>query len=157
MRLLIVTAAIAAISLPAFAQQRQPQQQQQAAPQAQEAAPGMFACRTETETCFIAIVVGNNQVAVLYTNDPEAGGVEDKPVAVQGPGGKPLALREHSGRVVMITGQFSGGRLASAEVVDVASPLLSFAIKSMLAGEGEIYDEELVEEPPPAAPEQKGR
>jgi len=160
MRLMFVTAAVAAVSiaassLPGLAQQGrspqpQPQPQQQAQPAQPEVLPGMFACRTENETCFIAIVTGASQVSVLYTNDPQAEGVEEKPVSVQGSGGAAIDIGQHTGRVVMLTGQFKGSSLVNAAVVDVASPLLSFAIKSMLAGGGEGAEEEAEEEPPPA-------
>lgn len=161
MRLLVVAAAVAALSVPAFAQQqRPPQQQQQRAPAPQQQAqpqdapapaPGMFACRTETETCFIAIVTSPTQVSVLYTNDPAAEGVEQQVVNVQGAPGSQANLGQHAGRVVMLTGRYSAqGGLTGVEVVDVASPLLSFAIKSMLAGEGEIEEEEEEPEPEPA-------
>src|SRR5262245_27977687 len=118
MRLVIVTAAIAALSFPALAQQQRPQQQQQQRPaqqqqqqpqqqqaqpqQQDQPVPGMFACRTEAEVCHIAIVLGGAQVSVLYTNDPNADGIEEKPVAVQG-----ADLAQHTGRVVMITGAYN--------------------------------------------------
>jgi len=116
-------------------------------------APGMFACRTETELCFIAIVTGPNQVSVLYTNDPAADGVEQQPVSAQLSPTAQGNLGQHTGRVVMLTGRYSRQTgLTGVEVVDVAGPLLSFAIKSMLSGEGEIEEEE--EEPqPPAKPQ----
>jgi hypothetical protein len=163
MRLVIIAAAVAALSLPAFAQQQRPPQQQQqqrppapppqqAQPEEPAAAPGMFACRTEAEVCFIAIVIGPNQVSVLYTNDPNADGVEQKPVSAQPSPGSQANLGQHTGRVVMLTGRYSAqAGLTGIEIVDVAGPLLSFAIKSMLAGEGEI-DEEEEPEPEPAPP-----
>ncbi len=165
MRLLVIAAAVAALSLPAYAQQQRPPQQQQqrppapppqqAQPQEPAPAPGMFACRTETETCFIAIVTGPSQVSVLYTNDPNADGVAEKPISVQGAPGATMNLGQHQGRVVMLTGRYSAqAGLTGAEVVDVAGPLLSFAIKSMLAGEGEIDEEEEEPEPPPPPKQQ---
>lgn len=165
MRRLILTAAAAAIAFPALAQQGRPQQQQQkppaqqqqqqAAPPAQEAAPmpGMFACRTETEVCYIGIVTGKGQVQVLYSNDPKAEGIEAKPVNAG-----PTDLTPHIGKVVMMVGAYSPqGGLGNVEVVDVAGPLLSFAIKSMLSGGGEEEEEP---EPPPQkkpAPKQQKR
>lgn len=165
MRRLILTAAAAAIAFPALAQQGRPQQQQQkppaqqqqqqAAPPAQEAAPmpGMFACRTETEVCYIGIVTGKGQVQVLYSNDPKAEGIEAKPVNAG-----PTDLTPHIGKVVMMVGAYSPqGGLSNVEVVDAAGPLLSFAIKSMLSGGGEEEEEP---EPPPQkkpAPKQQKR
>jgi hypothetical protein len=157
MRLLIVTAAVAAFSFPAFAQQGRPQQpppqqqrpaqpqpQQQPPQQTQAPAPGMFACRTEAEICYIAIVTGPNQVSVLYTNDPKADGIEGQPIQVQGGD-----LGQHNGKVVMLTGEYGQNAISKAEVVDVASPLLSFAIKSMLSAEEEPEPEPA----PPARPQ----
>jgi hypothetical protein len=163
MRLLVTAAALAALSSSAFAQQprpqqqppqqqrpaqqqQQPAQQQPAQQQAEPQAPGMFACRTEQEVCYIGIVLGNNQVSVLYTTDTRAEGIDGKPVAVQG-----AQLGQHAGRVVMLTGTYNAqSGLSGAEVVDVASPLLSFAIKSMLSNAGQ---EE--EEPEPAPQPQR--
>jgi hypothetical protein len=162
MRLLILTAAVAAISFPAFAQQGRPQQQQrppaqqqQAAPPPQEAAPapGMFACRTEAEVCYIGIVTGKGQVQVLYSNDPKAEGIEEKPINAG-----PTDLTPHLGKVVMIVGAYSAqGGLSNVEVVDVAGPLLSFAIKSMLSGSGEEEEEEPEPPPPPQKQQPKRR
>jgi hypothetical protein len=157
MRLLILTAAIAAFSFPAFAQQqRQPPQRQPPPQQAQPQQPappppGMFACRTEQETCFVAIVLGANQVSILYQNDPKAPeGIENKPIAVLAPSGAPAELGQHNGKVVMLIGEYTAQGLTKAEVVDVATPLLSFAIKSMLSAGEE-------EEPEPEPPPQRGR
>jgi hypothetical protein len=176
MRLLIITAAIAALTLPAVAQQQQPQQrpqqgqpqqrpqqqqpqqrpQQAPPPQAQQQppapVPGMFACRTEPEICYVGIVIGSNLVSVLYTNDPKGEGIDEKPVTVLAPTGAPADLSQHNGKVVMLTGEYSAqSGLSKAEVVDVAGPLLSFAIKSMLSGGGD--EEEPEPEPPPQKPQ----
>ncbi|HEX2215428.1 MAG TPA: hypothetical protein VHG27_01840 [Xanthobacteraceae bacterium] len=160
MRLLIVTAAIAAFSFPALAQPSRPQQppqqrpapqQPQAQPQQQDPAPvaGMFACRTENEICYVAIPLGANEVSVLYTNDPNAENIEAQPTRVQG-----ADLSQHSGKVVMLIGRYSAQGLTEVQVVDVAGPLLSFAIKSMLsAGE----EEEPEPEPPAPPPQQQRR
>lgn len=161
MRFFVIAAAVAAMTVPAFAQQRPPQQQQPAAPPQQQqtkqqeaaAAPGMFACRTENEVCYIAIVLSNNQVSVLYTNDPSAEGLEQTPISAQAAAGSEANLGKHVGRVVMLTGRYSPSGISGIQVVDVASPLLSFAIKSMLAGEGEIPEEEAEPEPEPAKPQ----
>jgi len=179
MRLFIIAAAVAAMTVPALAQQQRPPQQQQqqqqrpaqqqqqqqrpaqpapqqqAQPQEPAVAPGMFACRTEAELCFIAIVTGPNQVSVLYTNDPSADGIEQQPVSAQLSPTAQGSLAQHTGRVVMLTGRYSQQTgLTGVEVVDVAGPLLSFAIKSMLSGQGEMDEEE--EEPeqqPPPKPQ----
>jgi type II secretory pathway pseudopilin PulG len=167
MRLLIVTAAVAAISFPAFAQQqqrqpqrqqqqqqqqqRQPQQQQQQQQQEQDAAPapGMFACRTEAEVCYVGIVITPSTVSVLYTNDPNGEGIEAKPVSVNLAPGQ-VDLSQYAGRVVMMIGKYSAqGGLTGVQVVDAAGPLLSFAIKSMLSGGGDEEEEEEPEPPPP--------
>ena len=162
MRLLIVTAAVAALSFPALAQQQQRQQQQQPqrqpAPQQQQQqpqqqepaqAPGMFACRTEQEICYVGIVLGGSQVSVLYTNDPNAEGIEAKPVSAKLAAGQP-GLEQYNGRVVMMVGQYSAqGGLNNVQVIDAAGPLLSFAIKSMLSSSGEAEEEEEPEPPPP--------
>jgi hypothetical protein len=165
MRLVIIVAAVAALSLPALAQQQRPQQQRPPAPPPQQAqpqqqpqpAPGMFACRTENEICYIAIVLGPSQISVLYTNDPGAEGVEQKPIAVQAPPGAEINLGQHTGRVVMLVGRYSPQAITGVQLVDVAGPLLSFAIKSMLAGEGELDEEEEEPEPPKPQPRQQPR
>jgi hypothetical protein len=145
-------------------QQQAPQQsqrpaQQQPQPQPQQAqddapAPGMFACRTEPEVCYVAIVTGPGEVSVLYTNDPKAEGVEAKPIKVTNPAGAPADLSQHSGKVIMLTGEYNAqSGLAKVEVIDVAGPLLSFAIKSMLSNN----NEEEEPEPPPPPPRQQPR
>jgi hypothetical protein len=163
MRLALAIAALA-IALPALAQQR-PQArppQPPAAQQAPEPPPGMFPCRTENEICFIGVVTGANQVAILFTNappavvepppqpaqgrrgaaprtaaPPPAEDIGEKPVDVltgEAPGA-PLDLAPHLGRVVMLTGAFDPKTgLTKAELVEVAGPLLSFALKSTLTG-----------------------
>ncbi len=163
MRLVIMAAVLATLTAPALAQQqgrpqqggqggqRPPAQQQQQPPapqqqqQQDQGAPGMFACRTENEICYIGVVVGG-QVSVLYTTDPAAEGIEDRPINVRG-----ADLSQHNGRVVMLVGRYDrNAGLSNAEVVDVAGPLLSFAIKSLMSGGGE---EE--EEPPPPQQQQR--
>jgi hypothetical protein len=181
MRLLIITAAVVALVLPATAQQQQqrpqtspsgqprqaPQQspsgqQRQApqaapapapAPQAQETppVPGMFACRTEQEICYVGIALPGGQMSVLFTNNESAEGIDAKPQAVAG-----ADLNPHVGRVVMVVGQYNAqSGLSGAEVVDVAGPLLSFAIKSQLSNTG--GDEEEEPEPPPPPAKQQPR
>lgn len=79
--------------------------------------------------------------------EPEIG---DKPIEVvagEAPG-TPLDLAPHLGRVVMLTGVLDPKTgLSKAELVEVASPLLSFALKTMLTGD----------DAPDGAPTQAGR
>jgi hypothetical protein len=67
--------------------------------------------------------------------EPEIG---DQPIDVlsgEAPG-TPLDLAPHLGRVVMLTGAYDPKLgLTKAELVEVASPLLSFALKSLLTGD----------------------
>jgi hypothetical protein len=127
---------------PAEAQQRKP------APAAKPAAPEtppiqLFPCRTAEEICHLGVVVGS-QVAILYSNSPAAQGVEPAAIDVAGPDGQKIDMTKNAGRVVMLTGDFDPKTgLSKAEVVEVAGPLASLAIKAQLAGGGD--------EPPPAA------
>jgi hypothetical protein len=144
--------------------------------QTPEPPPGLFPCRTASEVCFIGIVTGNSQITLLFTNSPAAappppppaaqpprGGsagrapqppqpaaedADDKPLDVlAGDPGTPLDLAQHLGRVVMLTGTLDPKLgLTKAELVEVASPLLSFALKATLTGD----DDE------PAAPPASG-
>lgn len=175
MRLLLAMAAVAALTLTAQAQNQrpatgpsgaprqqapQPQQAQPPAPQPQQQQqaaapqPGMFACRTEQEICYVAIALPGNQVTVLYTNNEQAEGIDQKPQAVAGPSG-PLDLTQHVGRVVMLVGQYNAQTGITGEIVDVAGPLLSFSIKSQLSGGND--DEEEPEPPPPPQRQQPQR
>jgi hypothetical protein len=62
--------------------------------------------------------------------------------------GTPLDLAPHLGRVVMLTGALDPKLgLSKAELVEVASPLLSFALKSMLTGDDPLRRR------PPARPQ----
>lgn len=99
--------------------------------------PPIFPCRTAEEICFLGIVV-NGQVAVLFTNAPNAQGIEAKPVDAAGPDGAKLDLAKEAGRVVMLTGTYDAkAGLQKAEIVEVASPLASLAVKAQLAGGGD--------------------
>lgn len=64
--------------------------------------------------------------------------IDDQPIDVlsgEAPG-TPLDLGPHLGRVVMLTGAYDPKLgLTKAELVEVASPLLSFALKSLLTGD----------------------
>jgi hypothetical protein len=123
-------------------------QQKKAAPAKAAAQPEpapvqIFPCRTAEEVCHLGVVVGS-QVAILYSNAPNAQGIEPKPVDVAGADGAKIDMTKNAGRVVMLTGEFDPKTgLTKAEVVEVASPLASLAIKAQLAGGAE--------EAPPAA------
>jgi hypothetical protein len=143
MRVLICLAALAALTLPAVAQQRPPgqrpaQRQQAQPPQPPAPPPGFFPCRTAEETCYIGVVSGPSQLAVLFTNDQKAEGIEAKPVelsSTEAPG-TPLDLAGSVGRVVMVTGAYAqASGIAKAQVVDTATPLLSFTLKQMAGDE----------------------
>jgi hypothetical protein len=96
------------------------------------AAPPIFPCRTEQETCFLGIVVGS-QVAILFTNAQNA--QADGPVDVSGADGAKTDLSANAGRVVMLAGSYDPKTGIKGEVVEVASPLVSLSIKAQL-GEG---------------------
>ncbi|BAT58417.1 hypothetical protein GJW-30_1_00942 [Variibacter gotjawalensis] len=137
------------------APQGQPRGQQAPPPQAQQQPPapqpGMFACRTEQEICYVGIALPGNQVTVLYTNNEQSEGIDTKPQAVAGPAG-PLDMSQHVGRVIMLVGQYNAQTgISGAEIVDVAGPLLSFSIKSQLSGGGDEEEEE------PEQPQQQQR
>ena len=144
MRALIGLAALAALTVPTLAQQRPPGQRppqgrQQAQPPAPPAPPpGMFPCRTEGETCFIGVVTGPSQIAVLFTNAQQAEGIEAKPVDLSSGDapGTALDLAGSLGRVVMVTGTYAAASgITKAQVVDTASPLLSFMMKQSAGGD----------------------
>jgi hypothetical protein len=145
MRTVICVAALAVLVSSADAQQPRPQGQQkppaQARPQPQPPAPPpIFPCRTAEEVCYLGVVTGANQVAVVFTNNPQAEGVESKPVDVfssdtpaAAGSGTPLDLGQHLGRVVMLTGTYDAqAGLTKAELVEVASPLVSLTVKAQL-------------------------
>jgi hypothetical protein len=151
MRHLITVAAVAALVSSAEAQQARPPAGQKPPAQAQQRAPQppapppIFPCRTAEEICFLGIVTGKNEVLVVFTNAPDAEGLDDKPVAVltgdsPGAAGSATAmdLTPHLGRVVMLTGTYDRqAGLTKAELVEVASPLVSFTIKAQLGAEEE--------------------
>jgi hypothetical protein len=151
MRRLIAVAAFAALLAPAAAQQTRPQGQPSKPPaQAQRppapAPPPIFACRTAEEVCFLGIVTGKSQIAVLFTNAEKTDNIDAKPIEVlsgDAAGAPALDLAEHMGRVVMLTGTYDPqAGLTKAELVEVASPLVSLMVKAQLGAE---------EEPPPQA------
>jgi hypothetical protein len=152
MRKLIALAAFAAFTAPAAAQQARPQGQPAKPPaesqrtHAPPALPPIFACRTAEEVCFLGIVSGKSQIAVLFTNAEKADNIDAKPIEVLGSdaaGATPLDLAQHLGRVVMLTGAYDAqAGLTKAELVEVASPLVSLIVKAQIGAE---------EEPPPPA------
>ena len=94
--------------------------------------PGMFPCRSESEICFIGVVTGKNTVAVQFTNAPQSDGIDAKPISVfSDDGGAALDLSGDLGRVVMLVGTYEAAKgITKAAIADVASPILSFMIKS---------------------------
>jgi hypothetical protein len=140
MRLAIVTAALAALSFPALAQQQlppgpgrppPPPRPPQAQPQPPAPPPGMFPCRSQAEVCHVGVVSGPAQVTLVFSNAPQGQAAEGKPVAVQG-----ADLAPHVGKAVMLTGDLGPGGITGAQVVDVAGPLLSFVIKQSAGDDG---------------------
>lgn len=164
-RSILAAAAAALLVCPALAQQRSqgrpPAQARpaQAQPPAQAPGPALFPCRTEKEVCYIGVVVGS-QLAILFTNAPGAETMEPKPITVfsdaAGSGGEApakLDLAQHEGRVVMLTGEYDPKvGLTKAELVDVASPLLSFALKSQVSGQEEPAPQSPSGKPPARSP-----
>lgn len=134
-----------ALLLPlAFTSAAEAQQRKGAKPAAAPEPPPLqiFPCRTQEEVCHLGVVVGS-QVAILYTNAPAAQGVDPTPVDVTGSDGQKVDMTKNAGRVVMLTGDYDPkAGISKAEVVEVASPLASLAIKAQLAGGAD--------EPPPA-------
>lgn len=152
-RALAIVALVLAVA-PVAAQQTRPQSAQPKPPaQAQPPAPQpppIFPCRTAEEICFLGIVTGKSQIAVLFTNADKVEGIETKPIevssgdAASGGSAAPMDLAQHMGRVVMLTGAYDPqAGLTKAELVEVASPIVSLVVKAQLAGEEE--------EPPPQA------
>jgi hypothetical protein len=163
MRYLIVVA-LAAFAASAEAQQARPPAGQKPPAQAQQKAPQppaplpIYLCRTAEEVCFLGIVTGNNEILVVFTNAPQGEGIDATPVTVltgDSPGAAGSATRmdlaPHLGRVVMLTGTYDPqAGITKAELVEVASPLVSMTLKAQLSP-----DEP---EPQPAAkPQQKPR
>ena len=147
MRHLIAAAALAAFAMPAEAQQARPPGGQKPPAQAAQPAPPpppIFPCRTAEEVCFLGIVTGNGEMLVVFTNAPQAEGIDPaKPVAVltgDSPGAAGSATRmdlaPHLGRVVMLAGTYDKeAGVTKAELVEVASPLVSLTVKAQLAAE----------------------
>ncbi|KMO42586.1 hypothetical protein VQ02_02630 [Methylobacterium variabile] len=140
--------------VPAQAQPRpkeppRPAKEAPPAPQPDPTAAALFPCRSPAETCYVG-VVKDGKVMVLFTNDPKAETIAGKPLAVAGEG---IDLAKTENRTVMLVGAYDPKEgLTRAEVVDVASPLVAFAIKSAIGG-GE--PDEDTPEPPAPAPRRK--
>jgi len=141
MRIAIAVVAMAALAFGTQAQAAPPK----AAPAKQPAAPaappppppGFFPCRTEAEICYVAIVTGKNEILVQFTNAQQSEGIDQKPIGVfsDDAGSAALDLSQNLGRVLMLTGAYEAAKgLTKAQVVDVASPILSFTIKSQISG-----------------------
>ncbi len=119
------------------------------APAPDPTAAMLFPCRTPEETCYVG-VVKDGKVTVLFTNDRKADEIAGKPMAVSGEG---LDLAKTENRTVMLVGSYDPkDGLTKAEVVDVASPLVAFALKSTIGG-GE--PDESADEPPAPPPPRK--
>lgn len=151
MRKVVAIAAVAVLVSSAAAQQGRPPGPQGKPPPPQAAAPvppPIFPCRMAEEICFLGVVTGKNEVAVVFTNAEKADGIAAKPILVTAgaaPGAVaalPLDLASHLGRIVMLTGTYDPqAGLTKAELVEVASPLVSLVVKAQLGAE----------EPPPPA------
>jgi hypothetical protein len=163
--LIVAAAALALFAGSAGAQQarppagqKPPAQAQQKPPPQQPAPLPVFLCRTAEEVCFLGIVTGNNEILVVFTNAPQAEGIDAKPVAVltgDSPGAAgsatPMDLAPHLGRVVMVTGTYDPqAGVTKAELVEVASPLVSLTLKAQLS-----LDEPAEPPQPAAKPQQK--
>lgn len=150
MRLTFLIAAVAALPSFALAQGGRPATSSPpAAAQPQPpAVPSLFPCRKNEEICFVAVALPNNQISVLYSNHDKADDASERALSVTGANGAALDLAPHVGRVVMLTGDYDGKTaLTNAEIIDTASPLLSFTIKALLAGDDAGQDD-----PEPVAP-----
>ncbi|TDR90406.1 hypothetical protein [Enterovirga rhinocerotis] len=129
---LTLLASVAAFG-PAEAQQKKPAAKPAAA---EPAPPALFPCRTQDEICYLGVIVGS-QVAILYTNAQNAQDVSPAPVDLSDAGGAKVDLSKDDGRVVMLTGTLDPKAGLKGEVVEVASPLASLAIKAQLAAGAE--------------------
>ena len=145
-RTLLVSSVIVLAAGSALAQARKPARPAPPAAAAPQPPPppAIFPCRTANEVCYLGIVV-NGQLSVLYTNAPNADGIDQKPIDAVGPGNAKIDMAPNEGRVVMVTGAYDPAKgLTGAEVVEVASPLVSLITKAQIAGGG-------ADEPPPPA------
>ncbi|SDR45614.1 hypothetical protein SAMN05519103_03369 [Rhizobiales bacterium GAS113] len=140
MRIAIAVVAVVALAFATEAQAapaKAPAKQPAAAAAPPPPPPGFFPCRSEAEICYVAIVTGKNEVLVQFTNAQQSDGIDQKPVNVfsDDAGSAALDLSQNLGRVVMLTGAYDPAKgINKAAVVDVASPILSFTIKSQMSG-----------------------
>ena len=134
LRPILIGFALTASAIPALAQAPRQPARAPAAPLAQPPAPPPISpCRTAEEICYLGVVIGS-QILVLYTNAPNATGLE-KPLDVTAGDNAKVDLAPNAGRVVMLTGTLDPkSGLTKAEVIEVASPLVSLALKAQLAG-----------------------
>ncbi|MFH6786215.1 MULTISPECIES: hypothetical protein [Methylobacterium] len=122
------------------------------APPPDPTAAMLFPCRTPEETCYVG-VVKDGKVTVLFTNDRKADEIAGQPMAVSGEG---LDLAKTENRTVMLVGSYDPkDGLTKAEVVDVASPLVAFALKSTIGGGEPDEGGDEPPAPPPPAPRKK--
>ncbi|MFI5012629.1 MAG: hypothetical protein ACHQAY_09795 [Hyphomicrobiales bacterium] len=141
MRIAMAVIAVAALALAAPTRAAPPKaaapKQPAAAAAPAQPQPGMFPCRTEGEVCYFAIVTGKSTVVVQYSNAPQSDGIDQKPQNVfSDDGTTPLDLSPNLGRVVMLTGSYDAAKgISKAAVADVASPILTFMIKSQMSGD----------------------
>ncbi|SFU67799.1 hypothetical protein SAMN02799631_01770 [Methylobacterium sp. 174MFSha1.1] len=150
--LLALTAAIPAAAQPAPKAPPKAPPPQREAPQPDPAAAMLFPCRTPEETCYVGVVKGG-KVTVLFTNDRKADEIAGKPMAVAGDG---LDLAKTENRTVMLVGTYDPkDGLTKAELVDVASPLVAFALKSTIGGGEADEGGDEPPAPPPPAPRKK--
>ena len=143
MRIAIAVVAVAAFAFAAEGQAappKAPPKQPAAAAAPPPPPPGFFPCRSETEICYVAIVTGKSEVLVQFTNAPQSEGIDQKPVNVfsDDAGATALDMSQNLGRVVMLTGTYDAAKgIGKGAVVDVASPVLTFFIKSQISGGGD--------------------
>lgn len=148
----LALAAVPAAAQPAPKGPPKPPPPPKEAPQPDPVAAMLFPCRTPEETCYVG-VVKDGKVTVLFTNDRKADEIAGKPVAVSGDG---LDLAKSENRTVMLVGSYDAkDGLTKAEVVDVASPLVAFALKTTIGGGEADEGGDEPPAPPPPAPRKK--
>jgi hypothetical protein len=135
--LVVAVTALACVHQAQAAPKKAPPKQPAAPEAAPAPQPGFFPCRTEGEVCFVGIVTGKNTVTVQFSNAPNSEGIDEKAQNVfsDDAGSTALDMSQNLGRVVMMTGTYDAAKgISKAEVTDVASPLLSFIVKTQLGG-----------------------
>ncbi|WP_036270495.1 hypothetical protein [Methylobacterium sp. WSM2598] len=140
---------LVALAAPAAAQPKPkapPPPPKEAAPPPDASAGLLFPCRSEKEICYVG-VPKDGKLTVLFTNDPKGAEISGRALAVAGEGPNAPDLATNDGKVVMMVGTYDPkAGLTKAEIVDVAGPLVAFAIKASLGG----GDEQPAAPPPPA-------